>query len=88
MKEEFCPLKITQASFIARKPVELTLQGTVHDSHPGLGVQQRSARCQTKIQLSLQRELIKVLPKTEQHCGLCGLSEVRGDHKGSASLDL
>lgn len=54
MKEKFCSLKTTQASFIAHKPVSLTLQGAVCDSYPVLEVQQRPARCQTEIQLSLQ----------------------------------
>lgn len=39
MKEEFSPLKITQASFTAYKPVRFTLHGIVCDSHSVLEVQ-------------------------------------------------
>ena len=52
MKEEFSPLKITQASFTAYKPVRFTLHGIVCDSHSVLEVQQKSSKCQAEIQHS------------------------------------
>lgn len=65
MKEEFSPLKITQASFTAYKPVRFTLHGIVCDLYSVLEVQQKSSRCQGEIQHSLQM-LTKVLPKMER----------------------
>lgn len=66
----------------------LTLGGIVYNSYTVMKVQQRPARCQTKIQLSLHMCWSKFCPRqSSRHCGLCRLSEVRGDHRGSTSLD-